>query len=1480
MNKINRNIALVLVTAVLLWMAPAAAVMAAPDARQVGMRGKTAAGKDTAEAAKNQVVVLYEDGEVPADDSGTQRRGAKGKDPAKSAQEKIIGNALDGDFTIDDTIIIESSDENAEDMVIGVVSSDEYSSEQLAETLENADGIKYAEPNIIFRINAMPDWNDKYLKEAWQLGEKGLNIDKAPEAAHSGDPIVLAVMDTGIDYTHPDLEDRMWTAPDGFVLKGEHGVDWSDGDDDPMDENGHGTHCAGIIAAAANNGEGVAGVAGDRDSVRLMGVRVLDAEGSGYLEDIVKGFKYLIRAKKAGVNIKAVNCSFGANETSDIFDEVIEQAGQAGILTIAAAGNESSNNDSNNVCPANSKSDYVIAVAATDSDGSLASYSNYGRRSVDVAAPGTNILSSVSYYNYAPYLYDAATIKATTQVYGEFGGAAVETDPDTGKQSVTPVLGTDYDGGEITGVGTFGPSVMFSVKSKGSEGEASLEITDGSEAGAFAVGNNQKSLRWKIENAKAGDEYVLYFPYEKIKGEPYINMAFSTHAGSGDDDGSGTLMIGDVKITHIDAQGGITYSASAEETMYGVVVDPTSNGIWQASGLEGALYDTGAISGVSSGDYGLGFVYYADTDGEVYIDISSLAISAKDADAEDFGMYDLYSGTSMATPAVTGAVGIIASSDPGMGAEELKAAVLGTTTSAGTLSGKCSTGGRVDFTSYSSEESTAKPAVSSVTADFAGGKVIIKGKGFGDAPDIKVFRNTAPEGEDGAITIDAADIEASGDTITISNAGYERYGLIGSDIRFEITNGDKKGESSNYIVKGLDPYDDEFTTAYEEQEFEIWDKDSEEGDEGEGEEEEDPVMPQGLRYVSGADDLYKYSAAGDIYCLTKHESNGKVYAEQRGPGLSEAVSEYGKKMAETEDLWLNDDNEEEPVYNCGLVADPVYSGDVIYELVCVDMVDRDAYLLMGLDLNEGTDSWKVYYDSLSGFGTKPDELNFRKIESAELAAYGGKIYLLGCSCGEQYDEASDEYTADISKDVYSCMPNIKGSEWVQEGSLPEARTNGMALVSNGKLYYFFTNDEEGEIDYGIYAYDGESWTKAGELPKALFADSEGATISFVGDIIMITIDDTARIICAVGVDSKGILFAGKSFDGPGDTFRFNTETNKIEPLKYTLWGTVSDRVVDGNPYGDRFVVEYTKESTNEAVAKSFPIESGYVKIEKSVSGDGSGSVIGGGSYVKGDVSAITITPEEGSYIYSVSTNGLSPDLEKEYGKATTESKGTLTTTFDAKGDASIDVEFGLISTKVIVPEGTITKAVGKRRIDAHTDGTISGVTWKSSNTKYASVNKDGTITFKKAGIGKTVTLTATSVEDKTLKATCKVKIVSRELTKFNWSGKKFTTKTKVQTDLPLAKARTPKKFKVKKQSGKAVLTWAKVKGVSGYIVLRRTGNGRFVQVAKVAQSKSSWTDKKVKKGKKYRYVVVSYSTVKNSKSIRISPASAVKKFKR
>ena len=117
--------------------------------------------------------------------------------------------------------------------------------------------------------------------------------------------------------------------------------------------------------------------------------------------------------------------------------------------------------------------------------------------------------------------------------------------------------------------------------------------------------------------------------------------------------------------------------------------------------------------------------------------------------------------------------------------------------------------------------------------------------------------------------------------------------------------------------------------------------------------------------------------------------------------------------------------------------------------------------------------------------------------------------------------------------------------------------------------------------------------------------------------------------------------------------------------------------------------------------------------------------------------------------------------------------------------------------------------------------------------------------------------------------------------KFTWNGKKLTSKVKVLIHKALSKSKTPKKFSVRKKNGKAVLKWKKVKGVNGYIIFRKTGSGRFRQIKKLSSAKKGgYTDKTVKKGKKYQYLVVSYKKVPGTKVVRISPATKTKKFRK
>jgi len=249
-------------------------------------------------------------------------------------------------------------------------------------------------PNYIVKINAVP--NDPLFPETWGLAN-------APEAwgISTGDEqIVVAVVDTGIDYTHPDLAANMWRNQ-GEVLDG---ID-NDGNgviDDifgynaitrtgnPYDDHGHGTHCAGTIGAVGGNGVGVAGV---NWNVKLMGAKFLGANGSGDLGGAIRAINYVTDQKIRGVNVRVMNNSWGGGGYSEPLESAIRRAIDAGIVFVAAAGNASNNNDSRASYPANYPG--VISVAALAQGNSIAGFSNFGRTSVHIGAPGVSIMSTI-----------------------------------------------------------------------------------------------------------------------------------------------------------------------------------------------------------------------------------------------------------------------------------------------------------------------------------------------------------------------------------------------------------------------------------------------------------------------------------------------------------------------------------------------------------------------------------------------------------------------------------------------------------------------------------------------------------------------------------------------------------------------------------------------------------------------------------------------------------------------------------------------------------------------------------------------------------------------------------------------------------------------------------------------------------------------------------------------------------------------------
>ena len=282
--------------------------------------------------------------------------------------------------------------------------------EQVIAILGESNGVEYAEPNYLLSANFIP--NDTEFDQLWGLdntGQTGGTADAdidAPEAwdLTTGNGQVVGVIDSGVDYTHPDLINNMWINPGEIAGNGidddgngyiddVHGYDFVNNDGDPMDDHSHGTHVAGTIAAEGDNTLGVIGVA---PNTQIMALKFLDAQGFGSTFDAIQAIEYATMMKQDyGVNINLTNNSWGGGGFSQALYDAIAAAGAAGQLFVAAAGNDGFDTDSTPHYPSNYDLDNIISVAATDHNDQLAGFSNFGATSVDLGAPGVNILSTV-----------------------------------------------------------------------------------------------------------------------------------------------------------------------------------------------------------------------------------------------------------------------------------------------------------------------------------------------------------------------------------------------------------------------------------------------------------------------------------------------------------------------------------------------------------------------------------------------------------------------------------------------------------------------------------------------------------------------------------------------------------------------------------------------------------------------------------------------------------------------------------------------------------------------------------------------------------------------------------------------------------------------------------------------------------------------------------------------------------------------------
>ncbi|MBI4685328.1 MAG: S8 family serine peptidase, partial [Nitrospirae bacterium] len=300
--------------------------------------------------------------------------------------------------------------------------------EEAIELYNTDPDVEYAEPNYIVTIQNTP--NDPFFSELWgfhNTGQTGGTPDADIDASEAWDITigntngVVAVIDTGVDYTHEDLAANMWVNTgeipgNGIDDDGNgyiddiYGIDTYNNDGNPFDDNGHGTHVAGTIGAVGNNGIGVVGV---NWNVKIMACKFLSSGGYGYTSDAVECLEYIRALKNRGIDVVATNNSWGGGGYSQALYDAINA--QRDIIFMAATGNYYTDNDKADFYPANYYLPTVLAVAATDYNDSKAHFSDYGKRTVHVGAPGVNILSTIPDNYYTQY---SGTSMATPHVTG------------------------------------------------------------------------------------------------------------------------------------------------------------------------------------------------------------------------------------------------------------------------------------------------------------------------------------------------------------------------------------------------------------------------------------------------------------------------------------------------------------------------------------------------------------------------------------------------------------------------------------------------------------------------------------------------------------------------------------------------------------------------------------------------------------------------------------------------------------------------------------------------------------------------------------------------------------------------------------------------------------------------------------------------------------------------------------------------------
>lgn len=1155
----KKTVSLLLAIALLFGMLPLAATAAETAETPVELIEGT--------YVPGQVVVLFKDGAI--DSGASPKKGglsALGADFGRimdaSYSEKeaysaaydeiaILKSDLGDGFVLEDTLVF--SDPAAKrgskkgpsyaapgkDISIALVSSDTYDTATMIAMLSKNENVVAVEPNYRVYKESYSDYSlndplNSYLfnvnsPAAQNVG--GKNTDgrgTEPEAALSinaasgwaklsgdEDEVVVAVIDSGVFCDHEDLAEIMWTNPGNIGLKGEHGFDFCNNDDDPVDDDDHGSHCSGTIAAQANNAKGVAGVA-SKANVKIMAIKILsgDGGGGGSAFDTYGAYNYIYKAILGGVNVVAINDSWGGYYHGTIYDYLIDLLGEEGAISYIAAGNEAVDNDRLYNFPSNSDSEFAVTVGAADVSGAPTPFSCYGKKSVDVFGPGQNILSSVAHDSYFPELYDEGLFNETTEYYAEFNADTVVTNG-----TITPSVGAKAGDG-VKGFG----SLIF-AKQRFNYLDDDFEISDDAylelsvENNSYFNADNPYRLKVTVRNAQPGEGYFLYFPYEKnpltTGGD---NTCYSVTAECiASEDGyetfflSGEVYRADDGLLSIDNG----YYVSATISDYDGMA-------WHTSSYGKGDSFLMSADAVAETEYGFGFYVNGDevdgeTEGEAH-DLSfyldSFAISKPDIELEPGTSYDLMSGTSQATPAVCGAGALLAALNPrqegesgGDYARRIRSKLFSCVRRTDELKDLCSTGGYVDLSLIDE----AVPSISEAYCGVDNETLTLIGANLFEGCTV-TYRRVAVDGAEETALPDDMPVEyfEDGSKLVISNA----KSLFSTYIEFTVTGANGlSGEASFFLVRGQKEFEPVVT------DITVTGK----------------AVPYLLTDAEG-ENLYGYYIGTDEVCYF----NGEYFITYNRTMLAEEFSEFLiANGADRFEVY----NDYEFYYSKRDV--PLCENGVIYIIAnaCYEEYDEedddyywiDHMYLATFDLNSETHRW-----SFAPMADLPDALYCDDVYYFTPGIYNGKLYCIGDPCSEEATEDSlPMYSYDPASDT-----------WTKEPDLPASIYEFTFTQSNGKLYAMFgfnTGDYysyEEVIESSVYCFDGEKWEQKRDDLEFLGRLNDNDGYLYHSDAI-------AKV-------KNGMLFISASVDGGGNAFVYNTETDEIEPLYYTEFDGIAD----------------------------------------------------------------------------------------------------------------------------------------------------------------------------------------------------------------------------------------------------------------------------------------------------------------------------------